>query len=222
MAIAGTDLHFYHSLASDGGDIDTGNEIISGVLNSFIPDVSASNSEAGITLKTKFYVKNEHATDSAFVSSLGFSSFSLGDDYFTFYESTGNATVEGDETFTRRYGVALCTGELSGFDIAVTFEEPTIYTDIFKPGDKVTFFDASTKAKIATATIDTVTSTLLTLVEDLSALTLDTTYVSTVVNNGEIAAGAYVGFWLEQVVKPYSGEQLSNTMNITFYFDPVA
>ena len=221
MAVANTDIHFYHSLAADGGDIDTGNEIISDSLNSFIGDVSAADSESGVVKRTKFYVKNEHATDSLYLGSLGLSSFSLGDDYFALYESTGNSTTTGDETFTRRYGVAHTTGEMSGLTIAIEFEDPTMYTDIFQPGDTVTFFNSSNQSKICSGTIDTVTSTSLTVLEDLTANVLDNSYVSTIAEAGTIAAGGYAGFWLEQVVLPYSGEQLSNTMNLTFYFDPV-
>lgn len=224
MAVANTDIKFYHALQADGGDIDTGNEIISGVLNSFIGDVSASNSESGIVKHKKFFIKNEHATDSAYVSSVGLSTFSLGDDLFTFYEPTNNTTIESEENFAsmRRYGVAHCTGELSSNAVPIEFEDPTIATELIQVGDKVTFFDQTTHAKIATATCASITSTLLAVTEDLSALTLDGTYVSSVVNKGEIPAGSYIGFWLEQIVKPYSAEQLSNTMNLTFYFDPVA
>ena len=222
MAVIGTDIKFYHSLAADGGDIDVTNEILSEVLNSFIPDVSASDSEAGYTKKTKFYVKNTHATDSSFVTSIALSSFSLGDDYFTLYPSTGNATIEGNETFTRRYGVARAIGELSGFDIPIEFEDPAMYADIFQAGDSLAFFDSTTKVRLGQATIAAVTSTLLTITEDLSALTLNGSYVGTIINKGTIAASAYTGFWLEQIVPAYSNEQLSNTMSLTFYFDPAA
>lgn len=222
MAVDNTQIKFYHSLALDGGDIDTNKEILTDVLNSFIGDVSASNSESGVVKRKKFYVKNTNTADIAYVTHLGLSSFSIGDDYFTVYPSTGNATVEGDETFTRRYGVALCTGEFNGFDIPVTFEEPSIYTDIFKVGDKVTFFDSTTRAKIVTTTIAAITSTQLTVNDDLTALTLDSSYVASVIDTGDIAASGYTGFWLEQTVKPFSAEQMSNTMNVTFYFDPIA
>ena len=222
MAVIGTEIKFYHSLAADGGDIDTGSEIVTATLNSFIQDTSAADSEAGVTKYTKFYVKNTNGTDTAYNVTLGVSSFSLGDDYFEIYESTGNATTESTETFTRAYGVAHTTGELSGFEIPIEFEDSAVYADIFQVGDKVTFFNSSNGARLGNATIAAVTSTLLTINEDLSALTLNDTYVGTVIEAATLAAGAYKGYWLKQVVPPFSTEQLLNTVNITCFFDPAA
>lgn len=222
MAVVGTEIKFYHSLASDGGDIDTGSEIITATLNSFIGDVSATDSENGVTKYKKFYIKNTNATDTAYLPTLGLSSFSLGDDYFEIFESSGNATIQSNETFTRAYGVAHATGELAGFTIPIEFEEPATYTDIFQAGDTVTFFDSSSGARLASATINTVTSTSLTIIEDLSAVTLNGSYIGTTIVEATLAPTAYKGYWLKQIVPSYSAEQLLNTLNLTFFFDPAA
>ena len=222
MAASNTDVKFYHSLAADGGDIDVANEIISAELNAFVADVSASDSETGVVRRTKFYVKNNHATDALYVGTMALSAFSLGDDYFTIYHSSGNATVEGNEDFLRRYGIAQATGELNVKTIPIEFEDPNIYADIFKVGDEIAFFSEGSNNRLATATIDVVTSTELVILEDLTHIALEGAYIGSNNPVGTIAAQAYVGFWLEQTVLPLSGEQLSNSMNLTFFFDPTA
>jgi hypothetical protein len=49
--------------ATDGGAIDTGREIVSGVLNNLFPDLSAAELAAGGTRYRKLFRRNEHATE---------------------------------------------------------------------------------------------------------------------------------------------------------------
>jgi hypothetical protein len=226
MAAISTDVKFYNSLTATGGDINTASEIVTNVLHALIPAVSATESELGATKYKKFYVKNTNGVDSMLASVIALSAFTLGDDNFELGVSTANATTSSTETFTgmRFYGVAQTTGELNRTTkaVAIQLEDPTRATALFQVADRVTFYDSTSGAKLASATIAAITSTNLTVVEDIPiGIILNNTYVSANIAAGTLAPAAYKGIWVKQTVKAYSAEQLSNTSRLTFYFDPV-
>lgn len=225
MAVASADIKFYNSLAVDGGDIDTNNEISSGILHELLGPVTASESELGVTKYVKFFVKNTNATDTAYASVIGLSKFSLGDDSLQLYKATSAASTTATETFgsMRAFGVAHAISELDRGNktIAIELEVPSTVDDIFQSGDKITFYNSATGEKILSATIAMVTSTYIIVNQDIDvSVVLNGTYIASDVLIGDLAAGAAQGIWVKQIVKPYSAKQLNNTSRLTFYFDP--
>jgi len=209
------DIHFYHPIDSDGGDIDVANEVTS---TNFIADVSASEAASGSTKYQKFYIKNTNANDIVISPLVGLSSFSLGGDYFTILQSTGNGTIVNTENFDRRYGVAKCTGNSINNTVPIEFEDPSIYQAIFQPGDIIVFFEADGSRKYS-STILAVTSTSLETVDDIDFLHLKDLYVATVVSGVNIGPGEYLGFWLQQVIPENTTEYLSSNIRISMLFD---
>jgi hypothetical protein len=64
MPLSASDIKFYKSTNadSDGGAIDTAREILSGVDNNLLPDLTGQEQMDGGTRYRKFFVKNTHAT----------------------------------------------------------------------------------------------------------------------------------------------------------------
>ena len=238
MAVATTDIKLYKSLdtnidldTANGGDIDVASEVVSGVLHNLFPQVRASDVESGITRWLKVFVKNTHGTDTAFNLFTAISKPTDVEDMIYFAEAINTDHLSDINTSTiRLYGIGESTTELSAVngEISISVKNGVNIDDIFKVGDKITFFDKTSYEKVLSTTITSVDSGNSKLVLDNyvditnGSHILDDRYICTSPAFANLTSGSYKGYWIKQVVPPFSTpmESPANNFMLNTVFDP--
>ncbi|RLC81298.1 MAG: hypothetical protein DRI61_04150 [Chloroflexi bacterium] len=217
-----TDMKYYRAAGDDGGAIST-DEIVSGQMNNLFPNVSASDAEAGLTTYRKFFVKNDHASDTAYNAKIGMTAWTPGDDYVAIFPGTDNDTASDFDDSTL-YGVSLATSELDRGTRTITCSTDSgqDLQDLFRVGDTILFVDPGSGGKLATATIASLDNDSITINEDIpDSITLDGSRIANVLIIGDMAPGDSFAVWAKRVVPAYSRpyEDPSDYFSVTTYFD---
>lgn len=238
MAVVTTDIKYYKSLdtnidldTANGGDIDTASEVVTGTLHNLFPQVRASDVEGGVTRWMKVFVKNTHATDTAFNLFTAIAKPTDVEDLIYFAEAINADHLSDINTSTiRLYGIGLSTTELSVIngEISISVKTGVNIDDIIKAGDKITFFDKISYEKVLSTTITSVDSANTKIVLDgyvditNGSKVLDDRYICTSPVVADMVASAYKGYWIKQVVPPFSTpmESPANNFMLNSVFDP--
>ena len=216
------EMKFYKAAGDDGGVIST-TEIVDGQMNNLMPDVTATDAEAGATVYRKFFIKNTNASDTAKSVKVCLISFTPADDFVNIFPGTADDTT-ANFTNTKKYGIALATAELDRAtkEVACSTEAQQALSDIFEVGDTILFVNRSDDSRIATATVATVNAGSLVINEDIPAdIVLNDSYICNAVAAGDLAPDGSFGVWVRQDIPAYASayEDPPDNFKISVYFD---
>jgi len=204
-----SDIKFYRAEGDDGGAIDENAEIVDGVLNNLMPDITASDAEAGKTVYRKFFVKNASASETANSVVICLTAMTPGEDYANIFPGTADDTTANMDD-SKLYGIAKTTEELdrSTKKVTVTIEGGQDLTQRFAQDDKIVFVDATSGARLAGATVNAVDATSITVNEDIpERIVLDGAYVCNAIDIGTLDAGATTAAWVKLTVPSFCRPQ---------------
>lgn len=236
MSIVAADIKYYKSNGTDstGGTI-TATEITDNILNNLFDDVSASESEAGLTDYRKLFVKNTHATlswtivqfwrqvattsaDDEITLGIGTASDDDGSNILTTFSGaakvalisdgadTRNVTVVGEVGGVRTVETVALNGAVEVLTTA-TFDADSVY--LVYPASA----DASRTVTIKQGTGGTTRGTIGP--NKLSAICYKAPTTSVAAFElGDIAAGASQALWLKRVVNAGAAAASANTGTI--------
>jgi len=219
--MVGTDLKFYKASGDDGGAIGT-DEIVDGVLNNLVPDISATMAETGGVVYRKFFIKNTNANDTAKNVDIMLSSFASGDDTVVIYPGTDSDTTSDMDESTV-YGVAMATAELDRSSKSVTYETDGSQdgTTLFRVADRIVFVD-SKGVRLASASIASIDASTITINEDIpDSIALNGAWVCNALSPGDMAPDATYSVWVRVTIPPYSTpmEDPSDRFSVATFFD---
>lgn len=217
-----TDVVYYNAVGEDGGAIDLASPITSGQLNNLFPDVDAQLAESGGDVFRKFFIKNTHGSDTALATNVAMTRFSDAGDFMSFFLGT-NTDTTADYVTTPLYGIGKASAELDRptKTVEIDVEPSQTLADIFREGESIVFIDSSTGQKIVKATIATggVGATNLVIDEDIPAeIVLNGSYISSIINNGDLVAGEAIAVWVKQTVPAFTTAYANSYFGVNTIF----
>ncbi len=237
MGILFSEVKYYRSAdinfddnTLNGGDV--GDEIVNDTLHSIFPEISATQRENGVVLRSKIFVKNE-SVDRLMQDCIFYVKQDVQpEDRLRLYSATGQANHEDDEDFGALKPYINSVTKSTVTQGSTTVDIPIIDKPLFIIGDNIILIDGYFRAVFRGEILDIQDHTTN---AESATITLSKAYTSSVtipsmegyIGNGDkqtLSPGDIKSMWIELTVASTNAidAEIVNQFQVGTHFDDVA
>ena len=236
MGILYSEVKYYKSATVDFNDATLngggfGDEIINDTLHSIFPEITASQRESGVVLRSKIFVRNESSGRKMQDTIFYIKQDVQPEDRLVMYDATSETSVESDEDFANSKKYVNSVIKTTVLEGTTSIDIPRPDASYFEVGDSIIIVDEYFRA-VFRGTVDSVADSATD--PDGTTVTLSTPYSSTktispmsgfLCNGGKqtLAPTEFHPMWLELTIAPTNAidSEIVNQFQIGVHFDDV-